>query len=473
MGGLRARPPRAVPPARRQPARAGRRDGAAQRARRLHPPRRGRLALGGAGRGDHRVQPGREGLVLRPGGATRPTGTRRSTRSPTRCSTCERRLPRRPSRPTPCGSATTRWCSSHRLGEWIANAPAARGGRRAGQHRARPARPGAHPAHLRRRGRGRRPHRGRPRLPARRARLPQRAARRAAERRLRASRIARQLLFSTYQLALYDGLQRQRRRDARRRRGKAVKEVDYHRDHATQWVLRLGDGTEESHRRMQAGLERSGRTPTSCSSTDDARAGAGRARASPSTPSTLRAGVGRVRRPACSAEATLTRPDGAAHAARRRPARHPHRGARLPARRDAAPAPLPPGSVLVSATTRARPLDDARARRRGGARPRGAGADHRRPRRPARRHGRPTTARVDVDGHADLLRLPGDGRRSAHDVESARARAPGSTGVEVAHRAVAGLDHRLDDRAGHGGSCRSTASRRPAGRTSPDGPGRR
>ena len=24
---------------------------------------------------------------------------------------------------------------------------------------------------------------------------------------------------------------------------KAVKEVDYHRDHATQWVLRLGDGT--------------------------------------------------------------------------------------------------------------------------------------------------------------------------------------------------------------------------------------
>jgi ring-1,2-phenylacetyl-CoA epoxidase subunit PaaC len=34
-----------------------------------------------------------------------------------------------------------------------------------------------------------------------------------------------------------------------------VKEVDYHLDHATQWVLRLGDGTEESHRRMQAGLE--------------------------------------------------------------------------------------------------------------------------------------------------------------------------------------------------------------------------
>ncbi|MBA2560492.1 MAG: phenylacetate-CoA oxygenase subunit PaaC, partial [Propionibacteriales bacterium] len=35
---------------------------------------------------------------------------------------------------------------------------------------------------------------------------------------------------------------------------KAVKEVDYHRDHATQWVLRLGDGTDESHHRMQQGL---------------------------------------------------------------------------------------------------------------------------------------------------------------------------------------------------------------------------
>jgi len=31
--------------------------------------------------------------------------------------------------------------------------------------------------------------------------------------------------------------------------------VAYHRDHATQWVLRLGDGTELSHARMQAGLD--------------------------------------------------------------------------------------------------------------------------------------------------------------------------------------------------------------------------
>ncbi|WP_462417991.1 1,2-phenylacetyl-CoA epoxidase subunit PaaC [Kytococcus sp. Marseille-QA3725] len=36
---------------------------------------------------------------------------------------------------------------------------------------------------------------------------------------------------------------------------KALKEVEYHRDHAAQWVIRLGDGTEESTRRTKAALE--------------------------------------------------------------------------------------------------------------------------------------------------------------------------------------------------------------------------
>ena len=68
--------------------------------------------------------------------------------------------------------------------------------------------------------------------------------------------MARQLLFSTYQLALYDGLTASTDPTLAGVAAKAVKEVDYHRDHATQWVLRLGDGTDESHRRMQAGLDR-------------------------------------------------------------------------------------------------------------------------------------------------------------------------------------------------------------------------
>jgi ring-1,2-phenylacetyl-CoA epoxidase subunit PaaC len=66
--------------------------------------------------------------------------------------------------------------------------------------------------------------------------------------------IARQLYFSTYQHLLY----------ARLAAGdgpfaglaaKAVKEVAYHRDHAEQWTLRLGDGTEVSHERMQRACE--------------------------------------------------------------------------------------------------------------------------------------------------------------------------------------------------------------------------
>lgn len=36
--------------------------------------------------------------------------------------------------------------------------------------------------------------------------------------------------------------------------GKAVKEARYHQEHAADWVVRLGDGTEESARRMRAAL---------------------------------------------------------------------------------------------------------------------------------------------------------------------------------------------------------------------------
>jgi ring-1,2-phenylacetyl-CoA epoxidase subunit PaaC len=68
--------------------------------------------------------------------------------------------------------------------------------------------------------------------------------------------MARQLYFSTYQLALYARLQDSTDPTLSGVAGKAVKEVAYHRDHATQWVLRLGDGTDESHRRMQDGLAR-------------------------------------------------------------------------------------------------------------------------------------------------------------------------------------------------------------------------
>ncbi|MFI5797059.1 1,2-phenylacetyl-CoA epoxidase subunit PaaC [Streptomyces sp. NPDC051677] len=62
--------------------------------------------------------------------------------------------------------------------------------------------------------------------------------------------IARQLYFSTYQHLLYAQLATGAGLFAGLA-AKAVKEVAYHRDHAEQWTLRLGDGTELSHERMQ------------------------------------------------------------------------------------------------------------------------------------------------------------------------------------------------------------------------------
>lgn len=67
--------------------------------------------------------------------------------------------------------------------------------------------------------------------------------------------MARQLFFSTYQLALYPRLAASTDETLAAVAAKAAKEVAYHRDHATGWVVRLGDGTDESHRRMQAAVD--------------------------------------------------------------------------------------------------------------------------------------------------------------------------------------------------------------------------
>ncbi|MDQ4006652.1 MAG: phenylacetate-CoA oxygenase subunit PaaC [Actinomycetota bacterium] len=67
--------------------------------------------------------------------------------------------------------------------------------------------------------------------------------------------MARLLVFSAYQSELYAQLSTSRDATLAAIAAKALKEVSYHRDHATQWVLRLGDGTDESHRRTQAAVD--------------------------------------------------------------------------------------------------------------------------------------------------------------------------------------------------------------------------
>jgi len=67
--------------------------------------------------------------------------------------------------------------------------------------------------------------------------------------------MARLLAFATYQLHLYRALSTSSDTTLAGIAAKAVKEVAYHVDHASHWVLRLGDGTDESHARMQAALD--------------------------------------------------------------------------------------------------------------------------------------------------------------------------------------------------------------------------
>ena len=69
-----------------------------------------------------------------------------------------------------------------------------------------------------------------------------------------AQTIARQLIFSFYEFELYTALRSSSDETLAAIAEKAVKEVEYHQDHAAQWLLRLSLGTDESRRRMTEGL---------------------------------------------------------------------------------------------------------------------------------------------------------------------------------------------------------------------------
>jgi ring-1,2-phenylacetyl-CoA epoxidase subunit PaaC len=66
--------------------------------------------------------------------------------------------------------------------------------------------------------------------------------------------VGRLLIFATWRLAIFDKLSGCADPVLAAIAAKGVKELTYHRDYAAQWVVRLGDGTDESHRRMQAAL---------------------------------------------------------------------------------------------------------------------------------------------------------------------------------------------------------------------------
>ncbi len=67
--------------------------------------------------------------------------------------------------------------------------------------------------------------------------------------------IARLLVLSAWRLALFERLAGSPDPVLAAVAAKGVKELAYHRLYAAEWAVRLGDGTAESHRRMQAGLD--------------------------------------------------------------------------------------------------------------------------------------------------------------------------------------------------------------------------
>jgi ring-1,2-phenylacetyl-CoA epoxidase subunit PaaC len=70
-----------------------------------------------------------------------------------------------------------------------------------------------------------------------------------------AATMARQLCHSAFAVPLWEGLVRSKDCELAGIAAKAGKECAYHLRHSSEWVIRLGDGTRESHERMQRAID--------------------------------------------------------------------------------------------------------------------------------------------------------------------------------------------------------------------------
>ncbi|MFN3744976.1 MAG: 1,2-phenylacetyl-CoA epoxidase subunit PaaC [Hyphomicrobiaceae bacterium] len=70
-----------------------------------------------------------------------------------------------------------------------------------------------------------------------------------------AATMARQLCYSAFAVPLWEGLTRSKDSELAGIAAKAGKECAYHLRHSSEWVIRLGDGTTESHQRMQCAID--------------------------------------------------------------------------------------------------------------------------------------------------------------------------------------------------------------------------
>ena len=67
--------------------------------------------------------------------------------------------------------------------------------------------------------------------------------------------ILRQFFFDAFRKLLFEGLSTSTDEQLAAIAVKSLKETKYHLKHSSEWVIRLGDGTEESHNRIQDSLD--------------------------------------------------------------------------------------------------------------------------------------------------------------------------------------------------------------------------
>jgi len=70
-----------------------------------------------------------------------------------------------------------------------------------------------------------------------------------------ATTIVRNFLYSALMVQLWDGLTKSSDSELAAIAAKSLKEASYHLHHARDWLVRLGDGTDESHARVQAAVD--------------------------------------------------------------------------------------------------------------------------------------------------------------------------------------------------------------------------
>lgn len=81
--------------------------------------------------------------------------------------------------------------------------------------------------------------------------------------------MARQFFIDAYQLPLWEGLSGSKDETIAGIAQRAVREATYHLRHSSMWILRLGDGTEESHGRIQSSIDRLWRFTAEMFESDD------------------------------------------------------------------------------------------------------------------------------------------------------------------------------------------------------------